>query len=81
MSRRLDRLYNQAVARAQLAEIQLKRRLRVVATGVRFSWRPEDVEAAWKADPECCRLLAVSETAWATVELRRQQLLRVRAVA
>jgi len=79
--RRISKLYDKALEDAQAAQRAFVLRLREVSATIR-PWEPFAVrEAAQRADPEAQRLAREVAIAWDTLELRRQQLLKAKAVA
>jgi hypothetical protein len=80
--RRLNQLYDEALANAEAIQCRLVQRMRCVRSGIP-SWNqtPDILEAAWKQDVECVDLSRKASIAWETVELRRQQLMAAKGAA
>ena len=82
MSRRLDRLYDEALEKAQELQRQLGRKMRAALESIPAYRRSvEATEALCKSDPVLVELVNQVAVAWEVVELRRQQLIRVKGAA
>ena len=81
MARRLDRMYDEAVAKATTAQQALVHQLRAVRTTLPRWANQEAVQAAQQADPAAQDLLARANLAWEVVDHRRAMLLQAKGVS
>lgn len=82
MSRRIDRLYDEAIIRGSKAQIALRDRMKTVRDSIPAWFQTyENLELAYRMDAECRRLRAAVDTAWSVTDLRLAQLRSAKAVA